>query len=79
MTSVEDCWLEDLWVEEDTRRSGLGRALVAAACDRAREHGCRRIELDTSEENAPALALYTSVGFGTKGTEGRSLFLQKKL
>lgn len=78
-TASEDCWLEDLWVGEDARRSGLGRALVTTASERARERGCRRIELDTSEQNTHALALYASVGFGMKGSEGRSLFLQKPL
>ena len=60
---AEDCALEDLFVRAETRGSGLGRALVEAAIDRARARGCRRIELDTGEENAPALALYRSLGF----------------
>ena len=34
--SAEDCWLEDLYVREEARRSGLGRALVDAALDLAR-------------------------------------------
>ena len=34
--SAEDCWLEDLYVREEARRSGLGRALVEAAFARAR-------------------------------------------
>jgi ribosomal protein S18 acetylase RimI-like enzyme len=60
---AEDCALEDLFVRAETRGGGLGRALVEAAIDRARARGCRRIELDTGEENAPALALYRSLGF----------------
>ena len=45
------------------RGSGLGRELVEAALERAREHGCARMVLDANEANAPALALYRSVGF----------------
>ena len=60
---AEDCALEDLFVHAETRGSGLGRALVEAAIERARARGCRRIELDTAEENEPALALYRSCGF----------------
>jgi GNAT superfamily N-acetyltransferase len=41
--------LEDLYVAAASRRRGVGRALVAAAIDRARERGARRIELDTNE------------------------------
>jgi GNAT superfamily N-acetyltransferase len=58
-----DCLLEDLYVEEHARRSGLGRALVAGAIDRARERGARRIELDANERNDAAIALYESFGF----------------
>jgi GNAT superfamily N-acetyltransferase len=78
--SAEDCWLEDLYVQEDSRRSGLGRALVGAALERAREHGCKRIELDVNEDNAPALALYEACGFllAPKGP-GRTLFIGRPL
>ncbi len=60
---AEDCALEDLFVRASARGTGLGRALAEAAIERARARGCRRIELDTSEANAPALALYRSLGF----------------
>jgi ribosomal protein S18 acetylase RimI-like enzyme len=79
-TATDDCWLEDLWVREDSRRSGLGRALVEASFARAAERGCRRLELDASEANGPAIALYEQLGFtNQKLAEGRDLFLQKWL
>jgi ribosomal protein S18 acetylase RimI-like enzyme len=61
----EDCLLEDLYVEEDARRTGLGRTLVARAIERASERGCRRMELDANEDNDAALALYESFGFSS--------------
>jgi GNAT superfamily N-acetyltransferase len=79
-TASDDCWLEDLWVREPARRSGLGRALVQAAVSRAEERGCRRVELDASEGNPAAMALYGSLGFSAeKSPGGRELFLQKWL
>ena len=78
--SAEDCWLEDLYVREAARGSGLGRALVEAACERARERGCRRIELDVNEDNAPARALYEACGFLTEPKPpGRTLFIGRPL
>ena len=80
-TASDDCLLEDVFVEEGARGTGLGRALVAFALDRARERGCRRAELDVNEANEPALALYESLGFGKKSTPwaGRDLFINVKL
>ncbi len=77
-----DCLLEDLYVAERARGTGLGRALVAAARDRALERGARRMELDVNERNAPALALYGSFGFVGENPafdDGRDLYLQVDL
>jgi GNAT superfamily N-acetyltransferase len=78
--SAEDCWLEDLYVREEARRSGLGRALVEAAIERARERGCKRIDLDVNEDNAPARALYEACGFLTEPKPpGRTLYVARPL
>ena len=79
-TGACDCWLEDLFVEAGARRTGLGRALVEAAIERAVARGCRRIDLDVNEDNHNALALYRSMGFSTepKG-EARTLYAMRRL
>jgi ribosomal protein S18 acetylase RimI-like enzyme len=75
-TSAPDCWFEDLYVEPEARRSGLGGALVEAAIESARARGCRRIELDVNEDNEAALALYRRFGFTTEPKPpGRTLFV----
>jgi len=79
--AAEDCLLEDLFVREDARGSGLGRALVTAVVDLARTRGCRRVELDANDGNAAAMALYTSMGFDSQDDRygGRNLFLRLHL
>ncbi|MDQ4049912.1 MAG: GNAT family N-acetyltransferase [Actinomycetota bacterium] len=79
--AAEDCWLEDLFVCEGARRSGLGAALVEAALDRARERGCARVELDVNEENRAALALYEAFGFSAAPAPGggRTLLMRRRL
>ena len=76
--AADDCLIEDVFVRESGRGTGLGRALVAGALERARERGCRRVELDTSEANAPALALYRSLGFDAGPDGDRSLLLRHR-
>jgi ribosomal protein S18 acetylase RimI-like enzyme len=62
-----DCLVEDVFVDEHARGTGLGRELMDAAIARARERGARRMELDTNDTNAPAIALYESLGFVNNG------------
>jgi GNAT superfamily N-acetyltransferase len=72
-----DCLVEDVFVAEEARGHGVARALMDLATERALERGCRRMELDVSEANAPALALYQSFGFSS-GTP-RDLYLRRHL
>ena len=80
-TGSDDCCLEDLFVVETGRGSGMGRALVNAAVERARERGCARMDLDANEANEPALALYRSVGFDSwsAAAGGNDLFMRLRL
>ena len=73
--AAEDCALEDLFVDAEARGTGLGRALVDAVYERAKERGCRRIELDVRRDNPTALALYESVGFEI----GELLFTRRRV
>lgn len=77
--AAPDCWLEDLFVREESRAGGLGSALVARAVERAEERGCARLELDVNEDNGPALALYGRLGFSvsTKAPGGRDLLMRR--
>ena len=47
----------------DARGRGLGRALMLAVIDAARDRGADRIDLGTSEHDRAARALYESLGF----------------
>jgi GNAT superfamily N-acetyltransferase len=79
-TAAPDCWVEDVFVDEAARRRGVADALIGLALQVAGERGARRVELDTSEQNEAARALYARHGFteDSKG-EGRDLFLGVKL
>ena len=77
-----DCWLEDLFVHEGARGSGLGRALLESTLERARARGCGRVELDVNESNPAAIALYATAGFSAQpdpASEGRNLLMRLRL
>jgi GNAT superfamily N-acetyltransferase len=58
-----DAYLEELYVVPDRRGEGMGRALLEAAMDTARELGAVHIDLGTSEADVEARGLYESAGF----------------
>ena len=50
-------------VEEPFQRRGVGGTLMTAAIEWARNHGARRLWLETNHILAPAIKLYESCGF----------------
>ncbi|HXS06807.1 MAG TPA: GNAT family N-acetyltransferase [Rhizomicrobium sp.] len=55
--------IKRLYVAEQGRRLGVGKALVAGILQEAKRLGYREIKLDTLPHMAPAIALYRSFGF----------------
>lgn len=53
-----DCYLEDLFVAPETRGHGVGRAIIDAIADAARDAGAERLHWMTQRENAVARRLY---------------------
>ena len=57
-----DAYLEELYVVPTQRRQGIGRALLEASINAAREAGANHFELTTGETDKEARALYESRG-----------------
>ncbi len=55
------CYLQDLFTEDSVRGQGIGRALIEAVSERAREAGSARLYWLTQEANATARRLYDQV------------------
>jgi GNAT superfamily N-acetyltransferase len=55
------CYLQDLYTVPESRRSGVGRALIEAVYRRAHESGSPRVYWQTHETNLVAQRLYEQV------------------
>lgn len=56
-------FVEGWFVTEEDRRKGVGRALMHAAEEWARAHGCREMASDTLIDNAESERAHTALGF----------------
>ena len=61
------CWLEDLIVTSAQRSTGVGRQLLEAATDWARERGCTHLELDSGNARKDAHRFYVDQGMERQG------------
>jgi aminoglycoside 6'-N-acetyltransferase I len=60
-------YLEGWFVDFDARRQGIGRALVAAAEEWARERGFREFASDAELENLESQKAHRAIGFRETG------------
>jgi ribosomal-protein-alanine N-acetyltransferase len=61
--AADELHLIDLAVEPESRRRGAGRLLLQALVAEGRARGASVVLLEVRQSNAPALALYSSLGF----------------
>jgi ribosomal protein S18 acetylase RimI-like enzyme len=55
--------IEGVRVSAEARSSGVGRRLFLWAINRAREHGCRLVQLTSDKSRPDAIRFYQSLGF----------------
>jgi len=61
-------WIEDVVVDGAARGRGVGEALTRAILDRARELGCRTVDLTSRPSREAANRLYQRLGFERRET-----------
>ena len=59
---VPGVYLEDLYVSESARGSGLGRDLLSALARIVTHHGWRRLEWSVLRWNTPSIEFYDAIG-----------------
>ncbi|QLQ16985.1 MAG: GNAT family N-acetyltransferase [Micropruina sp.] len=67
--SVPTAEIKRMYVTDDQRRRGLGRAMLFHVEDDAAAHGLARVVLETGSKQPAAIALYRALGYtDTDGT-----------
>ena len=57
----EVCYLQDLFTDEKMRGQGIGKSLILAVCERAKEQGSTQVYWMTHETNEVARSIYDQV------------------
>lgn len=75
-----ECYLSELYVTPARRGSGLGRALMVAALQEARDRGADTMEIGVDEPDHIARRLYESLGFSNRsgGREGSLMYVYER-
>jgi ribosomal protein S18 acetylase RimI-like enzyme len=68
-------WIEDVVVDEQARRQGVGEALMTAAIQLAEESGARHLNLTSRPDREAANRLYRRLGFDHRETNVYRLML----
>ncbi len=66
--AAETVLMNDLFVREDVRGAGVGRALISSALDEARRRGAAHLEWFTAPDNLTAQWLYDSMPGATRSS-----------
>ncbi len=62
-------YLDDLYVLQKYRGSGIGTRLIHTIIDLAKSNGCHRLRWQVSGWNHPAIGFYENLGATVDGTE----------
>jgi len=69
-TDPSTAFLLSMWVSPPFRRRGIGARLIQSVAGWARSAGFCRLVLDVADDNLPAIALYSRMGFTPTGETG---------
>ena len=63
VSAVKNWILNDLYVESNYRKQGIGEALIKTAMNFAKSDGASYVQLETAVDNYTAQSLYEAIGF----------------
>jgi ribosomal-protein-alanine N-acetyltransferase len=67
VTGPTEAWINNIAVRRDRQRHGIGRRLLDALLQHARDRGAHSVLLEVAADNKPAQNLYDAYGFAVVG------------
>jgi len=69
VSAVKNWILNDLYVDSNYRKQGIGEALIKKVIDFAKSDGAAYVQLETAVDNYTAQSLYEGIGFQKQGPD----------
>lgn len=76
---IKNWILNDLFVDPDCRKQGIGEQLIKTVMDFAKGQGSTHVQLETAVDNFTAQSLYEQIGFVKQGPDEEFLLYKIEL
>ena len=72
-------WISMLVVSDNLKHQGVGQSAIEFAIDYLKQRGYKQIKLQTTEDNLPAMKLYTKCGFTVISKNSEKIIMCKEV
>ena len=72
-------WISMLVVSNEFKHQGVGQSAIEFAIGYLKQRGCKQIKLQTTEDNLPAIKLYSKCGFTVISKNSEKIIMCKEV
>ena len=72
-------WISMLVVSDEFKHQGIGQSAIEFAIGYLKQRGCKQIKLQTTDDNLPAIKLYSKCGFTVISKNSEKIIMRKEV
>ena len=72
-------WISMLVVSNEFKHQGVGQSAIEFAIGYLKQRGCKQIKLQTTDDNLPAIKLYSKCGFTLISKNSEKIIMRKEV
>lgn len=72
-------WISMLVVSNEFKHQGVGQSAIEFAIGYLKQRGCKQIKLQTTDDNLPAIKLYSKCGFTVISKNSEKIIMRKEV